>query len=851
MVDGKGYQQGVPTLSREIAQKLFHSARAFFQNGDLKQAEKLYADLLEHDPYHFYGLYHQGMIARRFGKIWDAEKYFLGAFGIRKDFAPLFCSYGLLLHDLKKYEEAIYAYEKSIVLDPGYSPAYYNRGFTLEYLERLNEALQSYETAIVIQADCVDCHNNKGNTLKQLNRLDEAIFSYDRAIVLRPDYSAAYNNRGVALKDLDRLDQALLFYERATRINPNYTAAYNNRGVALQKLGRFKEALNEFKFAISLDSYFSLAHYNKGISLENLNEFDDACSSYSAAIVIDPNYAEAYQNHANALKKMWRLDEAISYYAKAIVINPEEGTAYNSLGVALQESKKVGEALNCYNKAIALMPDDAGAYSNRGMALKELNRFDEALFSFEKAVWVKPHYAEAFNNRGVALQDLKRFDAAIESFKIAINLDNNLFHAFSNLLFTMNYMPSLGVLDRLEEARQFGAIVTSRAKKKFTSWDFPKQSKKLKIGFVSGDFRNHPVGYFFEGFLSKIDQEKFEVFAYSTFLFEDDLTQRLKKHASVWRSIIYQSDADAAKVIYKDRLNILIDLAGHTAGNRLSVFAYKPAPVQVSWLGYFATTGVSEIDYFIGDPYVVPQGEEEHFIERIVRFEKSYLCFTPPQCEIEVGSLPALTNGYVTFGCFNNLAKLNSEVVNLWSRILQCVEGSKLLLKSRQLGDPSIIKTTAEMFFHAGVTSEQLIIEGPSQRIEYFESFNRVDIALDPFPFPGGTTTVEGLWMGVPVITLSGDRFIAHNGESIAYNSFQSAWVARDKHDYYHKAILFASDLEGLAKLRSGLRKQVLRSPLFDCEGFALNFEQLMMKMWNDYKKENIGNVLVPSDEDG
>lgn len=837
MVVEESYRLDLFSPSRELAEKLFQSAILFFQRGDVNQAEKLYADVLANDPDHFDALHHRGIIARRLGNILDAEKFFLRALGIRNGSAPFFSNYGLVLHDLKRFEEAILSYQKSITLDPSFSPGYYNKGITLEHLGRFDGALDAYNAALLLQADYIECHNNRGNALKGLNRIDEALVSYESAIVLKPDYEAAYNNIGVALKEIAHFDQALVFYDRAIKLSIQYTAAYNNYGVVLHRLGRFKEAIAKFDCAIHLNSDFSIAHYNRGVSQESLKEFDEAINSYSAALVIAPNYADAYHNMANTFKKKMNLDCAICLYDKAIAITPDVANLYNSRGVSLQESGRVAEALNYFCKAIALMPDDAGVYSNRGMALKELKRLNEALASYEMAICVNPKYAEAFNNRGVALQDLKRFDDAIDSFKAAVNFDGNTFHAYSNLLFTMNYVPSLAVVNRLEEARNFGAVVASKVKNKFSSWLSSNKSTKLKVGFVSGDFRNHPVGYFLEGLISKIDKTRYELFAYSTILKEDDLTQRLKCHVPVWRSIVHQSDAEAAETIHTDGLNILIDLAGHTAGNRLSIFAYKPAPVQASWLGYFATTGVAEIDYFIGDSFVAPYGEEKHFVERVIRFPETYFCFTPPQSEIEVGPLPALKNGYVTFGCFNNLAKINSAVVDLWAKVLNVVEGSKLFLKSRQLGDLTIIQSTIEEFSRAGIPSDRLVFEGPSDRQKYFEAFNRVDIALDPFPFPGGTTTVEGLWMGVPVVTLRGDRFIAHNGETIAFNSGQSAWVAMNEDDYCRKAKFFATDLIALAKLRSGLRRQVLRSPLFDSERFARNFEHLICDMWVDHQK--------------
>ena len=833
----EGNRNSPSTLSMEQAHKLLQAATKLFQRGDLAQADALCEQILSTNPSHFDAIYYRGMIARKFGDLRAAENFFLRALETRKNFAPIYSSYGLALHDLKRFDDALRCYEGSITVDPGFSAAYYNAGITLERLGRLEAALSFYDKAISLQADHFDFVNNRGNVLKALDRLDESLASYERAIVLKPDYSAAYNNRGVALKDLHRFEQALLSYDCAIKIDSGYVAALNNRGVALQNLNRLEDALASFDQAISLNSSFSMAYYNRAASLEKLNNPEEALASYTSAIAIRPDYRDAYHNRANILKTQMRFEEALLCYDRAVLLSPKSADIHNSRAVTLHEAGRYRDALASFSEAICIKPDFAVAYCNLGLTSKTLKIFHEALDFYDKAICLRPDYAEAFNNRGVALQDLTRFDEALESFEAALDADASHFNAHSNLLFTMNYVPSLSIEQRLEEAKRFGERVSADVSSKFTSWVGSLDAKKLKVGFVSGDFRNHPVGYFLEGCLSRINQSKFELFAYSTHLKEDDLTEKLKGRFTVWRSVANRSANDVAKLIHADGLHILIDLAGQTAGNLLPAFAYKPAPVQASWLGYFATTGVSEIDYFIGDPHVAPDSERHHFIEDVIRLPETYLCFTPPQSAVDVGPLPAYRNGFVTFGCFNNLSKLNSDVVSLWSRILNAVDGSRLFLKSGQLGDPDIVRSTAEMFELAGVAPERLMFEGPSDRRDYFEAFNRVDIALDPFPFPGGTTSVEGLWMGVPVITLRGERFIAHNGETIAHNSGQSDWIADSEADYFEKAVLFSSNLGKLSHLRSRLRSQILCAPLFDSERFARNFEDLLALMWSDFLK--------------
>jgi len=292
-------------------------------------------------------------------------------------------------------------------------------------------------------------------------------------------------------------------------------------------------------------------------------------------------------------------------------------------------------------------------------------------------------------------------------------------------------------------------------------------------------------------------------------------------------------------MIHADGIHVLIDASGHTAGNRLPVFAWKPSPVQVSWLGYFATTGVAEIDYLLGDSFVTPANEAAHFTEKIWRLPESYLCFTPPKLAMEVGPLPALVNGYVTFGCFNNLAKMGDEVVAVWARVLHAVPNSRLFLKTGQLNDVDLYASTCQRFADFGIAADRLIMEGGAPRAELLAAYQRVDIALDPFPYPGGTTSVEAIWMGVPLIARCGDRFLSHMGETINHNAGLADWIALDDDAYVAKAVNFSGDLVQLAGTRARLRQQALESPLFNAPRFARNFETALWGMWQKWATEH------------
>jgi len=346
---------------------------------------------------------------------------------------------------------------------------------------------------------------------------------------------------------------------------------------------------------------------------------------------------------------------------------------------------------------------------------------------------------------------------------------------------------------------------------------------------------NHPVGYFLESVLSALATQaagRIDWFAYPTQLRSDALTRRLQALCDGWRPAVGLSDERMAKQIHDDGIDILIDLSGHTAHNRLQVFAWKPAPVQASWLGYFATTGVEAIDYWIADPWTVPAGEEKNFIETVWRLPETYLCFTEPEYDIAINPLPAAATEAVTFGCFNHLAKMSDAVVALWAQVLHATPSSRLFLKTRQLGEESMRQHTLERYAAHGITQERLRLEGASPRAELLGAYGQIDIALDPFPYPGGTTSVESLWMGVPVLSLKGDCFLSHIGESILHNAGLEDWIASDCYDYVARAKGHAAELESLAALRKELRTKVLASPLFDAGRFAQHFEQALRGMW-------------------
>jgi predicted O-linked N-acetylglucosamine transferase (SPINDLY family) len=672
-----------------------------------------------------------------------------------------------------------------------------------------------------------------GVALKQMGQNADALVPMQKATVLSPNDAEAYNNLGTILHDLGRLDEAEASLQRALQLDHNNAQAYYNLGNTLKELNRLNEAEASYRQALQINPDDAETHSNLGIVLNDMGRPHEAEASYRQALQINPDNADALYNMGVILEKLGRLDEAEASYRRALQINPDYAGAHNNLGNTLQELGRLDEAEASYRRALQIKPDYAEVHNHLGLTLMYMGQLGKAEASFRQALQINPDYAEVYNNLGLNFRYMGRLDEAEAACRRALQINPDYADAHGNLLFLLNYTSSNNPALGLAEARQYGQKISNKIAARFTEWLCAKQPERLRIGFVSGDFRNHPVGYFLEGLLARLDPASVELIAYPTCPTVDELTERIKPHFSAWKPLLGLGDEAAARLIHSDGVHVLIDVSGHTLHNRLSVFAWKPAPVQASWLGYLATTGIAEIDYLIADHWTLPETQEAYFTEKIWRLPETYLCFTPPNVEIPVSALPALANGYVTFGCFNHLAKMNDDVVTLWSRVLASVPGSRLFLKTKQLNEASVRQSILERFSSHGIDTQRLILEGSVRhRAEHLARYHRVDIALDPFPYSGITTSVEGLWMGVPMLTLAGKSFMSRQGVGLLMNAGLPEWVAADADDYVARAVAHAGDLQGLAALRGRLRQQALASPIFDARRFATHFESALHDMW-------------------
>lgn len=771
-----------------------------FHAGNLDQTKILLNNILKIHPKNFDALHLMGVVLGIKNQHKDALTYLTQAVKINPNNNYVNFNLAKALSESGNDLEAIKYHEVAIKISPNHPEAKLNFGKSLFQLKRYEEAINLYDQVLQLKADFVEAWAAKGASLRSLKRYEEALSHQHHAIQLRPDFAEAWTSKGITLNEMGQYTDAIIHFEQAILLKPNCSETWSNKGVAQHALKNYHSALNDFNQAIRLNPGLIEAISNKGITLNELGLYDEAISQYNQAIQLEPDFAEAWFNLGQTLFNLMRFEDALFHYEKAIF----------------------------------LKPDYPEAWSGKGLTLYKLNKHNDALFHFDKAIELKANYPEAWSNRGVILTSMGSITLADQSHRKAIEIDQNYLIAHNNLLFNLNYFENINHKQILKDAKFFGEIVSKRSIPKFTNWKLRTDHNKLRVGFVSGDFRTHSVGHFLESLIKNLDEKKFEIFAFPTINIEDELTRRIQPFFKKWIPIYSKPDIEAATLINRQNIDILIDLSGHSAHNRLAVFSFKPAPIQVSWLGYPVTSGLPEIDYVLGDPHALLNNYKDQFTESIWQLPGSYLCLTPSQPTIFKADAPVLKNGFVTFGSFNNISKVNSKVIHTWSSILKTINNSKLLIKTKELDDPNIRLKILECFDSNGINSSRLIFKGKiTSKKEHFEEYNKIDIALDTFPYPGVTTSCEAIWMGVPVIFLQGTTFLSSTANSIAFNSGTSQFTSSNPEEYIQKAVMLASNIELLNKVRKSIRDSINESALFDAVSFAKNFGATLENIWH------------------
>ncbi|GAB6140788.1 tetratricopeptide repeat protein [Methylosoma difficile] len=605
-----------------------------------------------------------------------------------------------------------------------------------------------------------------------------------------------------------------------------------NHVVALYKQGDFDGVEQQAKVLIKQFPQHNFGWKALGAVLPQLGRLEESLEVQLKSVQLSPSDAEALYNLGNTYKALKRLDDAVKTYQQAIAIKPHFSEVYNNLGLSLHDLGRLTEAANSYQTALAQQPQNAELHYNFGITLRELGNLCAAEQSYRQAIALNPRHTKAYNNLGNVLKDVGRLPEAEHCYNQAIAINPNDIDAQSNLLYTFDYKTNYSPAVRLSHARRYGEIAAQQAGKTYTNWQCPTPAKPLRVGFVSGDLCNHPVSFFLKSLLAHTNSADIEFYAYVTRTKNDDVNAQLRPYFTAWQSLEELDDEAAAKLIHHDSIHILIDLAGHTAHNRLPLFAWKAAPIQISWLGYWASTGVKEMDYFFADTTGVPEHLRWQFTEQVYYLPNTRLCFSAPDAAIPVSGLPALRNGHITFGCFQNLSKVTDPVLALWGRILAQLPNARLRLQSKQFFDGQFTDLFYQRLATQGIKPEQVSIHKANLREQYLAAHAEVDFILDTFPYNGGTTTCEALWMGVPTLTLLGETLLARQGASLLSAAGLTDWIADDPQSYADKAIAFATDIHRLVQLRQNLRQQVLASPLFDGQQFARHFETALQDIW-------------------
>jgi len=649
------------------------------------------------------------------------------------------------------------------------------------------------------------------------------------------DHAIGWKSLGTILNIQGKHAQAAEMMQKALDISPSDYELHNNLGLAQQSLGELADAEASYRKAIELKPDFAAGYNNLGNAHNLLGRSSQAEQSYRSAIDLRPDYVEAHNNLGTVLQDTARLEASELSFRKAISFDPAYARAHSNLGISLVALGRTVEAEESYRQAIQLDSNLSDAYNNLGNLLIKLGRVDEAIAAISEAVRLNPELAPAHNNLGLAVKELGWFKEARLCFERAMGLRSDYHEAFSNMLFVLNYDDQLSSSDLYKEYEAYGAWAASRVKHRFDQGGYKSGAdRRLKVGYSSPDFRGHVCRFFMEPLFSSHDHDQFELFAYSNAQSTDQHTDRMRKYFDHWVDVTQLTDDQMAQRIYDDQLDILVDMAGHTTGNRLGVFAMRPAPIQVaSNMGYGYTTGLREIDYLIGDENLTPRGCEAFFSEQLWRIPAPSCAYRPPVERVpDVDKLPALTKGYVTFGSLARTLRFNESVFKVWKEILDRVPDSRLRLDQRLFaaeGPREFFWTRLEKI---GISRARVDL---TYSTHHWAAYNEIDVTLDPWPHNGGTTTIESLWMGVPVLSKRDRPSVGLIGAAYLMPLGLDEWVVNSESEYIETAVAKATNLGELNGLRNCLRQKIASSPIVDAETVTRNVEAAYKSMVAQY----------------
>jgi predicted O-linked N-acetylglucosamine transferase (SPINDLY family) len=866
------YPRAIELLDKAIAvypdNAAFHSNRgvALKALGELDAAVASYDNAIALAPDRADAHFNRGVALQELGQPEAAIASYDSAIALHPEYAEAYANRGVALQETGQLEAAIASYDKAIAIRPDYAEAHSSRGIALRKMEQLDAAVASFDVAIILKPDYAEAYSNRGNALQALKRLEDAVASYDQAIALRPDYAEAYSNRGVALQELGRLDAAVASYDTAIALRPDDAEAHSNRGTALEELKHFDAAIASYDAAIALRPNHAEAYSNRGIALRKLDRLEEALASYDRAIALKPDYAEAYSNRGITLLALKRPEDALASVDAAIAIKPDYAEAYSNRGIALHELKKLDAAIASYDLALTLRPGYAEAYSNRGIALQELGLPDAATASYDHAIALKPDYADAYANRGIALAELKQIDAAAASYAKALELKPDydflpgaLLHAKMQVCDWRSFdedsrsleaqisngrkaSPSFPVLSMFDSP-----VLNRRAAETWVREKCPEnpalgpipsilKGDKIRIGYFSADFGEHPVSYLLAGVLEEHDRSRFQVTAFSFGPGKPDaMTERVAAAMDQFIDVRGRSDQEVARQARERQIEIAIDLGGFTHSSRPGIFALRAAPIQASYLGYLGTMGAAWMDYLFADEVMVPPDSRGYYQERIA-YLHSYQAndrkraISDRAMTREEFGLPRTGTVFCTF---NAAYKITPETFSHWMRILKRVEGSVLFLLA---DNPQAAANLRREAVARGIGADRLVFAGRLPPAEYIARYRIADLFLDTLPYNAGTTASDALWAGLPVLTRVGRSLASRYAASLLTAIGLPELITTSPEEYERVAVELGTNPVKLGSARKKLADNRLTTRLFDTTRFTRDLEALYEAMCMRYR---------------
>ncbi|WP_051180345.1 tetratricopeptide repeat protein [Caballeronia insecticola] len=826
----------------------FESALASFRAGNSAHAAARCDEILRQAPAHSGANHLLGVIHLLGGDPVKAEsliKVSLSSDASAQGQADL----GLALKAQKRYEEAEIVLRRAIALEPRLFHAHLNLARVFDEQRKFGDAEAAYRRVIELKPDAADIRFNLGKLLARVGRSAEAEVELRRAAELRPAWAEAHNSLGAVLAERGSSDEAEAAFRRALEITPRFPEASCNLGLLLVERRRFEEAEATLRFALSVDPEFAGASEGLANLLSRLGRAEEAIEEFRRSVALSPNNLGDASTLGALLAERKHFEEAESVLRRALELDPEFVPAHVNLGSLLIDVGRLDEGERHLRSVLEVDPSHWAAVYNLGLLLKSLRRHDESEKFHRRAVELKPRWTPAHIGLGNALLAKNSGDIseALDCYRRASELDPDCLVGHSNLAYALTFVSSTG-LEVLEESKRFAARFEAPYATGPMKYENERSlSRRLRIGYVSPDFRHHCQTLFTLPLLRNHDHEAFEIYCYASVAKPDHATREIQPLADVWRDVHTLSDDKLAKQIKEDRIDVLVDLTMHMANGRQMMFAHRPAPVQVAWLAYPGTTGSNAIGYRLTDPWIDPPGSPEadnRYSEQSIRLPDTFWCYDPLTQVHEVSPLPADSAGHITFGCLNNPCKLTNRTFDLWAQVMARVEGSTLLLL---VSHGEAREAVVAHFAAWGIAPERLNFVDYQPRERYLNRYQHIDIVLDTFPYNGHTTSLDALWMGVPVATMVGETPAARAGYALLSNLGLSELAGDSDESFVTKTVQLSNDLPRLRRIRSELRTRMESSPLMDGARFARGIETAFRSMYGEWVRSTTAQGDVRS----